>query len=88
VHYGTFRYDLSDFVDKVHAMLHDYNLNPKKLELMANNSANTAVEVFNFLAQLDSLMYAVLQVRVCLCITLLLKLQLAGAVTLTFSHTQ
>lgn len=66
VHYNTFKYDLSDFVDKVHATLRDYNFNPQKLELMANTSADTAVEVFNFLGQLDAFMYAVLQVCVVL----------------------
>ena len=61
-HYETFRYDLSDVVERSKELLDRFNKSDPSLSTMAKHASDTAVKVFNFYGQLDALVYAALKV--------------------------
>jgi hypothetical protein len=62
-HYETFKYDLSDFVSRTKELLLKYNSTDPGLSTMAKQASHQALQVFQFVGQLDSFMYAVQKVR-------------------------
>jgi len=62
-HYETFRYDLTDVVERSKELLDRFEKSDASLSSMAKHASDTAVNVFNFFGQLDALVYAALKVK-------------------------